>query len=73
MPLAQHRLEPPGQQRVGEDRIEINGRFGRRDFVPFVRDRGMQEGQRLGIVQRPHLGHERCQKVQRPVGLRDEG
>lgn len=47
MGVAQHRRQPAGQRGVDQDRIEIDGNFGRRDRMPFVGNAVVQIGQRV--------------------------
>src|SRR3546814_6258770 len=63
----EHRFESADERRVREQTVEIDRRFGHRDVVETVRDRAMQIGQRLAIVERAHRRHEAGKQVENPV------
>ena len=73
MLVAEHRLEPAGQRRVGEHGVEIERRLGHGDLVAPGRDRAVEIGQRLGSSSAVDLGHEAGEQVEHAVGLGDEG
>ncbi len=72
MAVAETRFQPTGQRRVGEQGVEIDRRVRNRHNVRACRDRAVQEGQCLGVVERAHLGHEACEQIQRAVAFGDE-
>ena len=43
---------PPVERRVGEQRVEIDRRLGHRDRMAPRRDRAVQIGQRLAVIER---------------------
>ncbi len=56
--VAEHRLEAADERRVDQDGVEMHRRLGYGDRVPARRDRAVQIGQGLGIIERADLGHE---------------
>ena len=58
MRFAEHRLEPAGEGRVGQQPVEIDRCLRHRHFMATLRDRAVKEGQSLFIVERPDLRHE---------------
>src|SRR3546814_2332466 len=72
MPSAQHRLEPAGQRRIGQQAVEIDRCLRHRDRMTAVRNATVQIGQRLDRAERTHLGHERSEQVERAICLGDE-
>ena len=72
MPVAQHRLEPSDQRRVRQQAVEIHRRLGHRDRMPPCGDHAVQVSQRLGRVERVHLGHEGGEEIGGARGLGDE-
>jgi len=69
MLLAQHRLQPADERRIHQNAVEIHRRFRNIDGMALCRNRPMQEGQRLSVIERADLGQEAGQKVQYPLGL----
>jgi hypothetical protein len=72
MLVAQHRLDAAAQRGVDKDAVQIDRRVGNSDAVPLRRDRAVQVGQRLAVIERPHLRHEAGQQIERAVSLGDE-
>ena len=67
MRIAQHRLQPAGERRVGQQPVQIDRRLRHRDGMAPRRDGAVEEGQGLGIVERPDLRHE-ARKADRARG-----
>src|SRR3546814_15248021 len=67
MMVAQLRLESAGQWFVGQQRVEINRRLGHADALALGRNRAVQKGQRLAIVEPVDFGHE-ARSEERRVG-----
>ena len=72
MRLAQHRLDAAGERGVHQQAVEIERRLRHGDRMAPRRNRPVQVGQGLGVIQPPHLRHEAGQQVEHPVGLRPE-
>jgi hypothetical protein len=68
----QARLQPAGQRLVGEQRVEIDRRFGHADAVPFGRDGRMEIGQRLAVIEPAAFRHEAVEQRQHAIGAVDE-
>ena len=69
---AEQRLEAAGQRLVGQHRIEVHRRLGHADALMPGRDRGVQVGQRFGVIEPGHLGHEALDQLEDAVGAIDE-
>ena len=72
MLVAEHRFEPAGQRRVGEQPVQIDGRFGHGDDMAARGDRTVEKGQHFAVAERAHLGHEASEQVKRTIRLGDE-
>jgi hypothetical protein len=55
--LAQTRFEPAGQWLVDQDRVEIHGRLGHAHALAAGRDRRMEIGQRLAVIEPADFRH----------------
>ena len=67
MLLAQLRFQPARQRLIGQQRIEMHGRLGHADTLAPGRNRAVQIGQRLGIIEPANFGHETFDQVQDAV------
>ena len=72
MRVAQHRLEAAGQRLVGQHRVEMHRDFGDADALAFGRNRGVQVGQRLRVVEPGALRHEAFDELEHAIGAIDE-
>src|SRR3546814_8206974 len=72
MMVAQLRLESAGQWVVGQQRVEINRRLGHADALALGRNRAVQKGQRLAIVEPVDFGHEAFDQMQNAVAAIEE-
>ena len=68
MRRTKHRLKSADQRLIGEQRIEIHGNFRHPDAMPFGRNRRMQVGQGLLVVEPAALRHEAFDELQDAVG-----
>ena len=58
MRIPKARLQATGQALVSQQRVEVHRHFGNADAVVFGRDRGVQIGESLGVIEPGALGHE---------------
>ena len=72
MRVAEHRLEAAGQGLVGQHGVEMHRDFGHADALALGRDRGVQVGQRLGIIEPGALRHEAFDELEHAIGAVDE-
>ena len=72
MGVPQPGLQPAGQRLIGQQRVEIGRGFRHADAVGLRRDRGMQIGQRLAVIDPAAFGHDAVEERQHPVGAVDE-
>src|ERR1700741_4766676 len=68
----EHRLKDAGQWLIGEQRVEIHGDFGHSDPMPLGRDRRVQIGQCLLVVEPGTFRHEALYELQYAAGTIDE-
>ena len=73
MRVAQHGREPAGQRGVDQNGVEICGNLWCGQRHAPVRYAIVQIGERFFVAERLGLRHELRQKVERAVGLPDEG
>src|SRR3546814_18760475 len=57
---------------VGQQRVEINRRLGHADALALGRNRAVQKGQRLAIVEPVDFGHEALDQMQNAVDTIEE-
>eukprot|EP01137_Pigoraptor_chileana_P030898 Opistho-2@17990 len=72
MRVAEAGLEAAGEWLIGEQRIEIHRRLGDADAMPFRRERRMQVGERLGVIEPHGLRHEGVDEIEDAIGAIDE-
>ena len=65
--VAQARLQPARQRLVGEQRVEVHGRFGNTHTLASGRNGAVQVGQRLGVIEPADFGHEALDQIQHTV------
>ena len=70
--IAEARLQPAGERLIGQQRVEIDRRFGHADAMPFGRNAGMEIGQRLAVIEPAAFRHEAVEQRQHAVGAVDE-
>ena len=70
--MTQAGFEAAGQSLIGEQRIEIDRRFGNAHAMALRRYAGMQIGQRLGIIEPCTFWHEGLNEADETVGAIDE-
>jgi len=73
MGLPELRFETAGQRLVGQQGVEIDGRFGNADMLDFGGNSAVKIGQRRAIIEPAGIGHEALDKVQYAVRPIDEG
>src|SRR6266566_9919128 len=72
MRIAKHRLQPPGQRLVRQNRIEIHRYLRHADALAFGRDGRMQIGQRFLVIAPSKFGHKALDEPKHAAGLVDE-
>ena len=69
---AQARLQPAGEGRVGQERVEMHRRLRDADALRDRRDAAVQIGERLGIREPDGFGEDALQQVEQPIRAVDE-
>ena len=72
MRLSEHRLDPAAQGGVDKQSVQIDRRLGNSDCVPLGRDRAVEVGQGLAVIERTDLRHEAGHQIEGAVGFGGE-
>ena len=72
MLIAKAGLEARGQRLIGQKRVEMHRHLGHTQALAVGRNRRMQIGQRLGIIEPAAFRHEAVQQGQDAIGPVDE-
>jgi hypothetical protein len=70
--VAEHRREATEQRAVREQRVEMERHLRDRHRVAPRRDRAVQVGERLTVVEPCDVGHRAVEQVEDAIGFRDE-
>lgn len=73
MLVAKARFKPTGQWQVGQQRIEIDGCLRDAHAMALGRDRRMQVGQRLAVIEPAAFRHEAVEQGEHALGAVDKG
>ena len=65
--VAQARFEPARQRLVGQQRVKVHRRFRHAHALAAGRNRAVQVGQRLGVIEPADLWHEAFDQIEHPV------
>ncbi|MGY2990312.1 hypothetical protein ACVI1K_007659 [Bradyrhizobium sp. USDA 4508] len=64
--------KPAGQRLVGQQRVDVHRNFGHTNAMTFGRDRRVQVGQRVLIIEPGAFRHKSFKELQHTVGLMDK-
>jgi len=65
--------EAADQRGVGQQRVDVECHLRHRQPVAPRRNRGVQVGQRLGVIEPGDFRHDAIEQVEHPIGFRHEG